>query len=208
VSIFRGSLTYVRFFVTDDVPDGFEGRALGQIQKKVQRPLTADDDDAERSGWCKVADPFGLELEHMDVFYNEYVNLGFRTDRWAIPGALLKSKVGEAEQAYLAKKGRERLSRKEKTELKELVARKLRRNLVPQVRVNDMSWATNEGIVRFFGTSPRVCLAFTDLFTKTFGLSLVQEAPYTLADRLGLSKAEAAALAETEPQVLSKAEED
>lgn len=207
MSLFRGSLTYVRFFVAGEVPDGFDGRALGQIQKKIQRPLTPEDEEPERSGWCKVAEPFGLELEHMDVFYNEYLNLGFRTDRWAIPGALLKSKLAEAEQIYLTKKGRERLSRNEKAELKELVARKLRKSLTPQVRVYDFSWNMTEGVVRFFGTSAKTQLAFADLFEKTFTLKLVQEAPYTLADRLGLSKSEAAAIGQAEPVVLAKPEE-
>ncbi len=206
MSLFRGTLTFVRFYVTGEVPSsGFEDLALGQIQKRIQRPLGVDDEEAERSGWCKVADPFGLELEHMDVFYNEYVNLGYRTDKWAIPGALLKSKVAEAEQILLAKKGRERLSRKEKAELKELVARKLRKTLTPQVRVNDVSWNTSDGLVRFFGASPRVLLAFSELFEKTFGLKLVQEAPYTLANRLGL-EAEAA-LTDAEPLVLGRPEE-
>jgi len=44
--------------------------------------------------------------------------------------------------------------------------------------------------VRFFSQSAKPALAMTDLFTKTFGLKLIPEAPYTLASRLGLSKAE------------------
>ncbi len=190
MSLFRGSLSYVRFFVTGDLPEAFADGALAAIQRKVQRPLEPDDDELERCGWCKVGEPFGLELEHMDVFYNEYLNLGFRTDRWAIPSALLKAKVAEAEAAYLTKKGRERLSRKEKTELKELVAKRLRRGLAPVVRAHDVSWALGESTVRFFGSSPRAHAAFVDLFEKTFALKLVQEAPYTLAARLGLSRAQ------------------
>lgn len=206
MSLFRGSLTYVRFFALGDAPSDLASHGLAKIKRKVQRPLTADDDEPERSGWCKVGEPFELELDHNDVFYNEFVSLGFRTDKWAIPGALLKSKVAEAEKIYLQKKGRERISKKEKVELKEVVARKLRRNLVPQVRGNDMSWSTNDGVVRFFGTSPKVHLAFTELFEKTFGVKLVREAPFTLADRLGLTEAQARALVDAEPLVVSEEE--
>jgi hypothetical protein len=208
VSLFRGSLSYVRFFVNGELPPGFEDRALADIRKKLQRPLEPDDDDTERVGWCKVGEPFVLEVEHADVFYNEYVNLGFRTDRWAIPGALLKAKVAEAEAAYLTKKGRERLTRKEKTELKDLVSKRLRRGLAPQVRAHDVSWALGEATVRFFGSSPRAQGAFVELFEKTFALKLVREAPYTLAARLGLSRAQESEWEGAEAATLAGAEDD
>jgi len=211
VSLFRGSLTYVRFFVTGEAPtpaSSFEDRALADIRRKLQRPLEPDDDDQERVGWCKVGEPFVLEVEHVDVFYNEYLNLGFRTDRWAIPGALLKAKVAEAEAAYLTKKGRERLSRKEKTELKDLVSKRLRRGLAPQVRAHDVSWALSESTVRFFGSSPRAQAAFVELFEKTFALKLVREAPYTLAARLGLSPAQETAWQAAEAATLALPDDD
>ena len=59
----------------------------------------------------------------------------------------------------------------------------------PATRVVDLSWSLDEGIVRFFSQSERTIFAMTDLFHRTFGLRLVPEAPYTLAVRLGLSKA-------------------
>jgi hypothetical protein len=43
-----------------------------------------------------------------------------------------------------------------------------------------------------------------ELFHKTFGLKLVPESPYTLATRLGLSKAQESAWQEIEFTVLAK----
>jgi recombination associated protein RdgC len=123
------------------------------------------------------------------VFYDRFINLGFRTDRWVIPGPLLKARLREAETAYLAKKGRERLSKHERVELKELVSRKLRRQFVPSTRAIDLSWSLEEGVVRFFSLSARPTATMLELFEKTFGLKLTPEAPYTLAARSGLSKA-------------------
>jgi hypothetical protein len=96
----------------------------------------------------------------------------------------------EAEAAYLAKKGRERMSKREKTELKELVAKKLRRQLVPSMRVVDLSWSLEEGIVRFFTHAAKPAAVMTEVFHRTFGLKLIPEAPYTLAARIGLTKAQ------------------
>jgi hypothetical protein len=186
----KGSLTYVRFFVEGDLPESLHDKFVKAIRLRAMRPLEADDEDLERSGWCRIGEPFELDLGHEDVFYNNFVNLGFRTDRWVIPGPMLRSKMREAEAAYLAKKGRERMSKREKTELKELVAKKLRRQLVPSMRVVDLSWSLEEGIVRFFTHAAKPAAVMTEVFHRTFGLKLIPEAPYTLAARIGLTKAQ------------------
>jgi DNA recombination-dependent growth factor C len=198
MGLFSGSLTYSRFFVEGDLPEGFHQKALRGIRARVMRPLEAEDEDLERSGWCRVGEPFELELEHNDVFYNEFVNLGFRTDRWVVPTPLLKAKLREAERAYLLKKGRERMTRKEKGELKLLIARKLRKQLSPATRTVDVSFSLNEGIVRFMSASPKAGALMCELFHKTFGLKLIPESPYTLAMRLGVSKTEQVAWDEAE----------
>ena len=200
----RGSLTYSRFFVDGEVPEDFREKYMRAIRLRAMKPLEADDDDLERSGWSKVAEPFELELKYDDVFYNEFIVLGLRTDRWQIPGPVLKARVREAEAAYLEKKGREKLSRKEKAELKESVARKLRKQSAPTTRVVDVAWALNEGVVRFFSHADKAAGVMTELFHKTFGLRLVPESPYTLAERIGLSKAQESAWQDIDFTVLAK----
>jgi len=188
VPALRGSLTYSRFFVSGDLPDDFRERFMRAIRLRSMKPLEPDEEELERSGWAKLGEPFVVDLAYDDVFFNEYVVLGFRTDRWVIPGPVLRTRVKEAEAAYLEKKGRERLSKKEKAELKLMVSKKLRRHLAPATRSVDLSWAIGEGVVRFFSHSQKPAAAMMELFKKTFGLELVPESPYTAASRLGLSK--------------------
>lgn len=206
----KGSLTYTRFYVDAErdgkLPEDFHARFLRSVRLRTIKPLIADEDDLERSGWCKLGDPFGLDLVHDDVFFNEYLNLGFRTDRWQIPTPMLKERMREAEAAYLQKKGRERLSRAEKAELKELVSRKLRRQLSPVTRVIDVSWSLNDGLVRFFSHAGKPAGAMSELFHKTFGLKLIPESPYTLAARIGLDKAQEDAWQELAVTVLATEE--
>jgi len=190
MSALKGSLSYTRFFVQGELPDDFRQRFMRAIRLRTIKPLTADDDVLERFGWWAMSDPQQAELDYADVFFNTYLNLGFRTDRWVLSGALVRSKLREAEVLYRAKKGRERLSRQEKTELKELVVRKLRKQTMPAMRTVDLSWSLEEGIVRFFSHSPRAILNMSELFKKTFHLELVAESPYTLAARLGLDEAQ------------------
>ena len=202
----RGSLTYARFFVDGEVPEDFREKFMRAIRLRAMKPLEPEDDDLDRSGWCKIAEPFELELRYDDVFYNEYIALGFRTDRWQIPGPMLKARVREAEAAYLEKKGRERLGRKERAELKETVARKLRKQTAPATRMVDVVWSMNEGVVRFFSHAEKAAGNMLELFHKTFGLKLVAESPYTLADKLGLSKAQESAWQDLEITVLAQEE--
>jgi len=190
VPALKGSLTYCRLFVEGELPEDFRDRFVRSIRVRAMKPLDPEEEATERSGWCVMGEPFAIPDDYETIFYNAFLNVGLRTDRWAIPGALLRAKVREAEAAFLQKKGRERLSRKEKTELKELTARKLRRQLAPVTKVIDMSWALDERIVRFFSHAPKPLAALTELFHRTFGLTLVPEAPYTLAARAGLSKAQ------------------
>ncbi len=198
----KGPLTYLRFFVEGELPGEVHDRFVKAIRLRAMKPLEPEEEMPERSGWCRIGEPFELDLGFEDVFYNNFLNLGLRTDRWVIPGPMLKAKLRDAEQAYLAKKGRERLSKREKTEIKELVSRKLRKQLVPSMRVVDFSWSLDEGVVRFFSHAARPAAAMMDLFHRTFDLKLVPEAPYTLAARIGLSKAEEKAWQDLEPTVL------
>lgn len=186
----RGSLSYARFFVEGEVPDDFRERFMRAIRLRAMRPLEPDEDELERSGWSKIGEPFVVDLSYDDVFFNEYINLGVRTDRWVVPGPVLKTRVKEAETAYLEKKGRERLSKKEKAEIKLMVSKKLRRHLSPATRSVDLSWAVDEGVVRFFTHASKPAAAMTEMFKKTFGVELVPESPYTAAARLGLDKAQ------------------
>ena len=206
MSALKGSLTYARFYIEGDLPDDFRDRFMKAIRLRAMKPLEADDDAIERSGWCRLGEPFDLDLDYEDIFYNEYVNLGFRTDKWVVPGAMLRAKLREAETAYLQSaraKGRERLSKRERTELKELVSRKLRRQLVPVMRAFDLSWSLEDGVVRFFSQAAKPAFAMADLFQRTFALKLVPEAPYTLAARLGLSSAQDKTWADLEPTSLA-----
>ena len=215
----KGSLTYTRFFVEGEVQDDFRERFMKNVRHRAMRPLAPDDEELERSGWAKLGEPMTTDLGGDDVFWESsgrradststlergFVVLSFRTDKWQLPANVLKSRLKEAESAYLEKKGRTRLSRSEKTELKALVAKKLRRTTDPATRAVDLVWALDEGVVRFFSHAPKPGAVMSELFAKSFGVKLVPESPYTAAARIGLDEAEQAAWAELEATYLGEA---
>lgn len=190
MSALSGSLSYARFFIEKELPKNFLNKAHDSIVAHAMRPLHPDEPDTERSGWCVMGEALDVSMPSERVFLDGYINLGFRTDKWAIPGPLLKTKVREAEAAYKQRSGRDRLGKREKAEIKEVVTRELRRKLVPSTRVIDLTWSLEENLVRFFSHSERVTNAMAELFEKTFKLPLTHESPFTLSQRLGLSDAE------------------
>lgn len=190
----KGSISYTKFHIRGEVPEDFRERFMERIKLRTFRPLVAADEAEQGVGWCSIEDPLDLQLDHGKVFYNDYLNLGMRIDRWQIPGLLFKARFAEAEREVLAKKGREKLGKRERDELKVTVSRKLRAQVFPAMKVIDLSWNLQTGVVRFWNQSTRVHESLHELFEDTFSLDLVPESPFTAAARLDLSSALSRAL--------------
>jgi recombination associated protein RdgC len=196
----KGSISYSKHYVRGELPDGFRDAFVERIALRAFRPLGPEEDEPH-VGWCSIENPLDCELDHGKVFFNAYLNLGLRMDRWQIPAPLFRAHFAEAERAYLAKKGRDKLGKREKEELTVTVSRKLRRQLVPVMKVVDLSWNLDTGVVRFWNQSPRLIETLGELFEKTFSLDLVPESPFTAAARIGLTEAHERVLAMLTPSV-------
>jgi recombination associated protein RdgC len=203
MSALRGSLTFSRFFVIGEVPDDVPGAYMKRIRAQAFQPLDPDEDLLQRHGWATSEDPFDTDLGHEKIFFNEYVTLGLRLDRWAIPGPLLKAHLREAEAKVLEKKGIEKLGRKAKLDLKDMVIKKLRRQLVPVTKSVDLVWNLNTNVALFFSHAGKMHELVQELFEKTFRLQLLVESPGTLADRQGLTPSESHRFAELEATTLA-----
>jgi len=201
----RGSLTFSRFFVIGEVPADLPGFGLKRIRANVCQELDPEEDLSEKHGWANVSDPFDTDLDHEKVFYNEYAVLSMRVDRWVVPGPLLKAHLREAEEKLLERKGLDKLGRKAKADLKAMVLKKLRKQLVPVTRSADLVWNVNTGIVLFFSHAKKSHELVQELFEKTFKLQLLVESPGTATYRRGMTPAEEVLFANLEPTVLADA---
>jgi hypothetical protein len=194
-----GSLTFTRFFTQGALPKDLRRRFLEAARLRVFQPLKPDDEALEATGWCAMERPFDLELDSAKIFHDSYVLLGFRVDRYRIPGALLKSQIADEEQRLLSRSKKSKLSRNEKLEIKERVVMRLRKKVLPTSKAIDVCWHLDAGTVLFFGHSKRMLADFCALFEKTFALPLLEDSPYTAATRAGLSRELARALKDVEP---------
>jgi hypothetical protein len=194
-----GSLTFTRFSTQGALPKDLRRRFLEAARLRVFQPLKAEDEALEATGWCAMERPFDLQLDSAKMFHDSYVLLGFRVDRYRIPGALLRSQITDEEQRQLSRTKKAKLSRNEKLELKERVVMRLRKKVIPTSKAIDMCWHLDHGTVLFFGHSKRTIVDFCAHFEKTFGLSVVEDSPYAVAARAGLSKELERALKNIEP---------
>jgi len=194
-----GSLTFTRFFTQGALPKDLRRKFLEGAKLRVFEPLKPEDEALEAIGWCVIERPFDLELDSAKMFHDGYVLLGFRVDRYRIPGALLKSQITDEEQRLLSRTKKTKLSRNEKLEVKERVVMRLRKKVIPSSKALDVCWHLDSGTVLFFGHSKRMLTDFAALFEKSFGLPLLEDSPYTAATRAGLSRVLERALKEIEP---------
>jgi recombination associated protein RdgC len=198
----KGSISYSKHYVRGALPDDFRDAFVERVRLNAFRPLGPEEDET-RVGWCSIENPLDCELDHGKIYFNAYMNLGLRVDRWQIPGPLFKAHFAEAEREHLAKRGRARLGKNEKEELAARVSRRLRKQLVPVMKAVDLSWNLDTGVVRFWSQSQGLVEALDKLFEATFGLDLVPESPFTAAARIGLADAHERAFAMLKPSVFN-----
>ncbi len=191
---FSGPLTVSKLFVRGPLPADLKRTALDRIQLRAFAPLEPDDEVDERVGWCVVSSPLELKLEHEQVFWGSYVNLGLRVDRYRLPPALVQAHFQEACREALAKSKREALSKSEKKELMARVSLKLRRKVLPAMSCFDFCWNLDTMVAYFWSQSARAFDRLGTLFEATFGLELVPNSPYVAARERHLSEAKLAAL--------------
>ena len=194
-----GTLTFTRFFTQGALPKDLRRKFLEAAKLRVFQPLKPEDEALEATGWCVMERPFDLELDAAKMFHDSFVLLGFRVDRYRIPGALLKSQIADEEQRQLARGKKTKLGRNEKLEIKARVVMRLRKKVIPTSKAIDLCWHLDSGVVLFFGHSKRMILDFMALFEKTFGMQLLEDSPHAAATRAELPRELQRAFEQIEP---------
>jgi hypothetical protein len=199
LGVSRGALTFTRLFVQGKPPKDLRKRYLEAVRLRKFTPLAPEDEASEAVGWCVIERPFDLDFQPDRLFYDRFVLVGFRVDKWKIPGVLLRAQVADEEQRMLSRAGREKLTRAEKEDIKLRVIGRLRKKILPTSRAFDVLWDLDAGTVLFFTHSARATEEFAALFTTTFGLELELDSPYAAAGRAQLSPAMQKVFEKVEP---------
>jgi hypothetical protein len=191
-------------------------RLVAAPPKRVQREALAEavsrhafrDDDLdvgerrENCGWVGIHDPLVTEFGPADLFFQQYVVVGFRWDRRVVPPKLLWIERRRLEEQRRAERGVERLSGPERKEIKEEIAQRLMARALPVPRLFDCIWNLETGQVYFTGKVRAAREAFTECFRLTFGVAPVPLIPYLAAEHVGLAPHHVEAVRAVEPASL------
>jgi hypothetical protein len=186
LGVSRGALTFTRLFVQGKPAKDLRKRYLEAVRLRKFTPLAPEDEASEAIGWCVIERPFDLDFQPDKIFYDRFVQLGYRVDKWRIPGVLMRAQVADEEQRMLSRGGREKLTRAEKEDIKLRVIGRLRKKILPTSRASDVLWDLDAGTVLLFTHAARSTEEFAALFQTTFGLELQADSPYAAAGRAEL----------------------
>jgi DNA recombination-dependent growth factor C len=196
---FDGSLSFKTFFVDGEPPADYYDDYLARATKHRFVDLDPEQEEERRIGWVCIDQPLDTHFDRHRVFFNQYVALGLRIDRWALPTPWLKAMIKEATRDFMAKNDVPKLGRREKDNIKAVVQAQLRARVIPAMKVVDMVWDIHSRVVRFWSNSDTLGEEFQALFEDTFGLNLKPDSPYTAAAELQLGEKELDALVQLEP---------
>jgi DNA recombination-dependent growth factor C len=199
VGAISGTLSYKLFYVQGEIPKDWKDRFVQSVAQHAFEELSPESDEEESTGWVVIDRPLHVDFDLHSMLFNHFINLSLRQDRYAVPSGLLNAHFGEAVREYMVENNKNKLSKFEKDDIKEMVKRRLKEKQFPRMRITDMSWDMRTGRVRFWGHSNKTCELFQGFFEDTSGLKILPANPYINAVESGLEPEEVEALQMVEP---------
>ena len=181
---FSGALNFRRSFVRGRPPTWIKERALKSISPRRFRPLGRD--DARAHGWVSIIDSLADELHGQDVFFDDWVALGFRWEERQVSGRDLRVEVAHRLRAL--KRENKRVSPEQRKALKEAVHAELLVKTPPARKIAELLYSPERAEARVFGATLKMAEAMAELFERTFELKMLEANPGELVRRFDLGE--------------------
>lgn len=199
VGLFSGSISYRRFTVVGELPDNYRNDYLDAVQARAHKEIEVSSDDERAVGWVVCGDLLDTNFTMEKLFIGDVLALTLRVDTLRIPSSALSLYLKQAEREFAAATEKEKLSKRDKEEVKDRVLKALRKRQLPSIKGFDLAWSVNDGVLRLWTHNKTVTDDFMGLFQDTFGLRLVPRTPYTAIGELEMEEAVADAALAIEP---------
>lgn len=200
---FTGPITFTTYYTTTELPKGHRQAFLDGLRRQAFIPINHDLDQDESLGWVIADNPLSADFQVNDIYWGSYLIATLRHDVIKLPPTSVKLQLRKAIGEHLAKTGKEKLSKSETEELREILVRGLKRKALPSTKTFDMVWNLDTGVVWFWCASKKVNEAFTDLFQETFGHQPNMKCPYSELERLDFDDDHLQRICEMEPANLA-----
>ena len=179
MGLINGTLTLSKYRVIGSLPDNFKDFIDNQIKLFAFRELSIG--ESEKSvGWTSLENVLDTNFEYANYLLADYLIFSLRIDRKIISPSLLKLKVLEAEKQLIAERGKDKIYREERAEIKEGVYLSLLRQIPPIPSFYEICWNVSQGWLLFGSLSEKAREDFEDLFKRTFKLTLRPFIPWDM----------------------------
>jgi hypothetical protein len=183
---FNGTLTYKQYYVEGDLPAGFRDKFLASLNAYAFRDINLDAGEEKMVGWVTVTDILDADFRVDKFIFNQYLCVSLREDAIKVPASTLKVYIQKEETAKKQELKRDKLSKFERDELRDMVKISLRKKTLPTIKSYDVVWNLDARTVWFWTHNRTLCEVFEELFEKTFELRLVPHNTYCALEFAGL----------------------
>ncbi len=204
MGLLSATLSLARYRVDGRIPDPFMDNVRERLKNFMIREI--DNDPAEKSsGWTCFESPYEPDFDKANLVFGTHLVFSLRIDKKQIPAKVLNKHLHAAVAKRLTQTGRNSLTRNEKQELRDEVARRLYVRIPATPNTYEVVWNYEGGSLWFFSTQKAANEELESLFSKTFRLSIIRLFPYTEADlTCGLTDDQKDLLQQLQPTVFKK----
>ncbi len=181
MALLSATFSLARYRVEGGIPDPFLETLRERLKNHMIREI--DNEPAEKSvGWTCFEAPFQPDFDQASLVFGTHLVFCLRIDKKQIPAKVLHKHLNMAIAKRLSQAGRSSLSRNEKQELRDEVARRLYARIPATPNIYEVVWNYEQGVLWFFTTQKAANEELETIFSKTFKLSIIRLFPFTEAD--------------------------
>ena len=185
MGIMKGALSVRRYRVEGDLPPEFHQIAAEALEGHAFHEPASKTHKEEVIGWVQSQNLLDTDFQNRNNWlFSPYIIFSMRMDKKSVPGTLLRAHVDRKARAWAEAKGKEKCPAGVKRELREQIELEMLAKTLPRVRVVEVCWNYDAGIVLFHSHSEGANDTFRKLFHRSFGLELHAEHPAEWLDEV------------------------
>jgi recombination associated protein RdgC len=201
MGLLKGTLSFSLYRLEGSLPAQADDYIARQLKAFAFRNISLTSEE-KAIGWTSIENVLETDFEGAKYIWGDYLMLALRIDRKTVPPSLLKIRLLEAEQDFLAETGQKRIYREQRDDLRERVHLELFSKSQPIPAFYEFCWSLSQKTLLLCSLSEKVIDDFQDFFKQTFSLSVY---PYTPWDPLWLDEELSSKLALAEKETMPDA---
>ncbi len=198
-----GSLTARAWRVIDIIPPNFKELFERNLKRHAFQAVDPERGQLQSMGWVNIRQLLDSRLTLDKVLFGNLILLALRVDKLVINQKVFRATLAREIARVLREKGKGGLSREERLVIEDKVRLDLIKRTQPNTAVYELAWHLESGLLFFGTTAERLNLAFSDLFTETFQVSIEPQFPFLRAQRWAKRQKQSQALLELLPSPFS-----